>query len=354
MKKKNVKKNNNPGKKPKKGKKIFYEERSHKQNKIYMKKSLYETPEEKEQKEENNQKENNDDNNDINDNNQENLNESQEEDEYEEFTIKLSMLYFDQCDPKKCTGKKMERLGLLKETKFSRNYGGILLTPTGKKICSIEDHDIIATKGICVIDCSWAKFNELHLDLHKIETRSLPFMVAVNPVNFGKAFKLSCAEAFSACLYLGGFEKEARFVMDHFKWGAHFFKINEELFGKYKGVTSQDELKEIQEKYINDELARKQKRKESDGLGEFNEEMNKKNKKNKNKKDEDNKDDDGKNEENENDDKKEDEKENENEDNENNEEENSKGGDEEEEEEEEQIDFNMFKNVNIDEDDFKK
>ena len=65
-------------------------------------------------------------------------------------------------------------------------------------------------------------------------------MVAVNPVNFGKAFKLSCAEAFSACLYLGGFEKEARFVMDHFKWGAHFFKINEELFGKYKGVTSQD------------------------------------------------------------------------------------------------------------------
>ena len=345
MKKKNVKKNNNPGKKPKKGKKVFYEEMSHKQNKIYMKKSLYETPEEKEKKEEDNKNENNDYNN------EEDLNESQEEDEYEEFTIKLSMLYFDQCDPKKCTGKKMERLGLLKETKFSRNYGGILLTPNGKKICSIEDHDIIANKGICVIDCSWAKFNELHLDLHKIETRSLPFMVAVNPVNFGKAFKLSCAEAFSACLYLGGFEKEARFVMDHFKWGAHFFKINEELFGKYKGVTSQDELKEIQEKYINDELARKQKRKESDGLGEFNEEMNKKNKKNKNKKNEDDKDDDGKNDENDDDnDKKEDKKDNENEDNESNEEENSK----EEEEEEEQIDFNLFKKVNIDEDDFKK
>ena len=138
--------------------------------------------------------------------------EEEEDDEYEEFTIKLSMLYFDQCDPKKCTGKKMERLGLLKEIKFSRNYGGILLTPTGKKICSIEDHDIIAKKGICVIDCSWAKFEELHLDLHKIETRSLPFMVAVNPVNFGKAYKLTCAEAFAACLFLGGFEKEAKFA----------------------------------------------------------------------------------------------------------------------------------------------
>ena len=290
MKKKSGNKNKPPAKKPKKGKKICYEEKNYKNKKIYMKKSLYETHEENEEEEEDNKdiKNGNNEENKSNDIKKDNIteeqnNQNEEEDEYEEFTIKLSMLYFDQCDPKKCTGKKMERLGLLKETKFSRNYGGILLTPNGKKVCSIEDHEIIAKKGICVIDCSWAKFNELHLDLHKIETRSLPFMVAVNPVNFGKAFKLSCAEAFAACLYLGGFEKEARFIMDHFKWGAHFFKINEELFGKYKGVTSQDELKEIQEKYINDELDRKQKRKESDGLGEFNEEMNRKNKKNKNK-----------------------------------------------------------------------
>ena len=184
MKKKKKNKNNKPPtKKPKKSKKICYEEKKFNNNKkIYMKKSLYDN--------------------------------SSQNEEYEEFTIKLSMLYFDQCDPKKCTGKKLERLGLLKEIKFSRNYGGILLTPTGKKICSIEDHDIISKKGICVIDCSWAKFEELHLDLHKIETRSLPFMVAVNPVNFGKAYKLSCAEAFAACLFLGGFEKEARFLME--------------------------------------------------------------------------------------------------------------------------------------------
>ena len=99
-------------------------------------------------------------------------------------------------------------------------------------------------------------------------------MVAVNPVNFGKAYKLSCAEAFAACLFLGGFEKEARFILDHFKWGEHFFKVNEELFGKYKGIKSQDELKEIQEKYINDELERKQKRKEGDGFEDINEKEN--------------------------------------------------------------------------------
>ena len=256
------------------------------------------------------------------------------QEEYEEFTIKLSMLYFDQCDPKKCTGKKLERLGLLKEIKFSRNYGGILLTPTGKKICSIEDHDIISKKGICVIDCSWAKFEELHLDLHKIETRSLPFMVAVNPVNFGKAYKLSCAEAFAACLFLGGFEKEARFLMDHFKWGEHFFKVNEELFGKYRGITSQDELKNIQEKYINDELDRKQKRKENDGFDIDSNDINEDFKNmNINKEEEDDK------------------EKKEKSDGENNDK--DKSNEEEEEEEEEQIDYDLFKNVKIDENEFK-
>ena len=366
MKKKNANKNKPPSKKPKKGKKICYEEKSFKNKKIYMKKSLYECNEEEEEQEKEQEEKQEDiknENNEGNINNEptsnkeeDQLNNNQEEDEYEEFTIKLAMLYVDQCDPKKCTGKKMERLGLLKEIKFSRNYGGILLTPNGKKICSIEDHEIIAKKGICVIDCSWAKFNELHLDLHKIETRSLPFMVAVNPVNFGKAYKLSCSEAFAACLYLGGFEKEARFIMDHFKWGAHFFKINEELFGKYKGVTSQDELKQIQEKYINDELIRKQKRKESDGMGEFNEEMNKKNKKAKNKNKEnsfndENEEKDNCNKNDENEDKKEEEKEHGEE---NNEISNEESKEEENEEEEEQIDFNLFKNVKIDEDDFKK
>ena len=228
--------------------------------------------------------------------------EENQEQEYEEFTIKLSMLYFDQCDPKKCTGKKMERLGLLSEIKFYPNYGGILLTPNGKKICSIEDHDIIKNKGICVIDCSWAKFNELNLNLSKIETRALPFMVAVNPVNFGKAFKLTCAEAFAACLFLGGFEHEAKFIMNHFKWGENFFNINQELFNKYKNVASQEELKNIQEKYINDELENKRKRKLSDGLGDLEKEIRE-------------------------------------------EEEREK----EENEEDEKIDMNIFKNINVDE-----
>ena len=210
-----------------------------------------------------------------NDNEDKNSDEVEQSNEENEFKLNLQMIYFEQCDPKKCTGKKMEKIGLLTETKFYTSYPGILLTPTGKKMVSKQDHERIKTKGICVLDCSWAKFNELNLNLNKIETRSLPYLVAVNPVNYGKAYKLTCVEAIAATLYLAGFEREAKFIMDHFNWGPAFFEVNKELFDLYGNANSDVELKQIEEKYINDEIEMKQKRKLSDGLGGLEEELEK-------------------------------------------------------------------------------
>ena len=210
-----------------------------------------------------------------NDNEDKNSDEVEQSNEENEFKLNLQMIYFEQCDPKKCTGKKMEKIGLLTETKFYTSYPGILLTPTGKKMVSKQDHERIKTKGICVLDCSWAKFNELNLNLNKIETRSLPYLVAVNPVNYGKAYKLTCVEAIAATLYLAGFEREAKFIMDHFNWGPAFFEVNKELFDLYGNASSDVELKQIEEKYINDEIEMKQKRKLSDGLGGLEEELEK-------------------------------------------------------------------------------
>jgi pre-rRNA-processing protein TSR3 len=160
-----------------------------------------------------------------------------------------------------CTGMRLSKYGLMKDLKINSKYQGILLTPTGKKIVSKEDYSIIKEKGICVIDCSWAKFNELHINLNKIETRLLPHVVAVNPVNYGKAYKLSCVEAVSATLFLAGLYKEADFLLSHFKWGKSFFKVNEDVMSLYKECKNSQELKQVETDYINEQIQLRDKKK---------------------------------------------------------------------------------------------
>ena len=53
------------------------------------------------------------------------------------------MWYFDQCDPKKCSGMILKSRGLLTTMSKSAKFNGIVLTPYGQKIVSPDDAELV-------------------------------------------------------------------------------------------------------------------------------------------------------------------------------------------------------------------
>eukprot|EP00755_Sulcionema_specki_P035355 Sspe_Gene.21732::Locus_8173_Transcript_3_3_Confidence_0.600_Length_1529::g.21732::m.21732/K09140/TSR3; pre-rRNA-processing protein TSR3 len=167
------------------------------------------------------------------------------------FPIPLAMWDFAQCDAKRCTGKKLARMGKLHDLRLQQAFNGIILSPRGTCTVSPMDREIVAAQGIGVIDCSWARLDDVPWKRMKMgPQRLLPFLVAANPVNFGKAMKLTCVEAISAALYITGYKEEAEDVLQGFGWGPHFLELNETLLEGYSNCKGPEEVIEYQNKYI--------------------------------------------------------------------------------------------------------
>src|SRR3990170_3289434 len=108
--------------------------------------------------------------------------------------VRLLAYHAGECDPKRCTAKKMARFGLL----------------------------------------------TLHTHLRELPRHAV--LLDANPVNYGKPWRLSSAEAFAAALVLLGDEDQARTVLSKFAWGDQFLALNAEPLADYARAGTAEEV----------------------------------------------------------------------------------------------------------------
>ena len=116
---------------------------------------------------------------------------------------------------------------------------------------SPSDRSVMTELGAAVIDCSWARINETPFSKMKSgHPRLLPWLVAANPVNYGKPCKLNCVEALAAAFYICGFPDVAAAYMSRFSWGPSFININKELLDKYSACITSEEVINVQNSHL--------------------------------------------------------------------------------------------------------
>jgi len=144
--------------------------------------------------------------------------------------VKVMVYHIGGDNPRANTALKLVRSGLAEAVRTIPR-GVLVLDPYAKLPVSRSDATIVSSNGILVVDASWRR---LRLPRKGLKRR-LPLLLAANPVNFGRPFILSSAEALAASLYIAGFRDEARRVLSVFKWGPAFFMVNAKLLSAYEG-----------------------------------------------------------------------------------------------------------------------
>ena len=169
------------------------------------------------------------------------------------FPFPLAMWDLGHCDPKKCSGRKLARFGMVFDLPLKRSFTGLVLSPIGTSCVSPADKNIILNNGLCVIDCSWAKIDETPFSKMKCRhARLLPYLVASNPINYGHPWKLSCVEAYAATLYIVGFKNLGEELLKKFKWGLNFFKMNQSYLDTYTACADSTDMIKAQTKIMED------------------------------------------------------------------------------------------------------
>ena len=156
----------------------------------------------------------------------------------------------NQCDPKKCTAKRMLKFGLAKEAKTLHAIpkGSIVLSPFAEKALSPDDIKY-ARYGLVVMDLTWTNIDEFPRP-KGTNDRALPYMLASNPINWGRPMELNSAEAVMASLFILGEREQAETFLGRFNWAPEFMRLNGELLEEYSSAKDSTEVVRIQNEYI--------------------------------------------------------------------------------------------------------
>jgi len=163
---------------------------------------------------------------------------------------RLYVIYIGGDDPRKNTALKLVKHGLAVNVRRIP-AGALVLDPYSPHPISPEDRGTAEIRGLVVVDTSWRRFR---MPRGRAVRRRLPLLLAANPVNYGRPFLLSSAEAIAASLYIMGFRSQAARVLSLFKWGPAFFELNGGFLEVYSGARTSGEIAEAECRLIHEKI----------------------------------------------------------------------------------------------------
>ena len=179
--------------------------------------------------------------------------------------MELHVRYEGDDDPEKCTARKLARFDLATLHRSVRAVPpGLVLDPFADRALSPADcPGNAAGEGdsaggrserdrLIALDCSWETARAEAFDLGGPH-RSLPFLVAANPVNYGTPFRLTTVEAFAGALAILGERDRAERLLSKFTWGHTFLELNAEPLRRYADCADSAAVVAVQEEYLADE-----------------------------------------------------------------------------------------------------
>ena len=170
-------------------------------------------------------------------------------------SVRVFVFEAGQCDPKKCSARRLAKFGLVETVdRLGRlPKRAILLDPFAKRALSPADAGQARARGVVVLDCSWAHAEGTFKNakrLARLTSRGLPFLLAANPINYGKPYRLSSLEAAAAALAILGDTSHAHRLAAATNWGTTFMQLNAEPLEEYEAAADSGEVVAIQNAYL--------------------------------------------------------------------------------------------------------